>query len=240
MIHRLLPLGCIAGLLVLASPRWASAETAVLEPDRDATLYESAGGTLANGSGDHLFFGRTDQGSDFRRRALLRFDIASAIPAGATVTSVSLAFAVDRIRDASPRTVALHRCGASWGEGPSNAGGNEGRGGGAAAGDATWIHRTLPSVLWTNPGGDFAPSASATVAVGSTGPYTVTSTAALVGDVQAWIDAPATNAGWVVIGDETTERTAKRSAPARRSRASSPTSATRSARRSTASSRRWG
>jgi hypothetical protein len=52
------------------------------------------------------------------------------------------------------------------------------------------------------PGGDFAPPASASQAVAGTGDY-VWSGAGLVADVQAWIDAPAENHGWILVADET-------------------------------------
>jgi hypothetical protein len=78
--------------LAAASP--ALAETAALAPMMDATLYEDAEGDLANGSGSYLFVGRTNQ--PLARRALLAFDIAGAIPAGSTVTSVELQIEVSR------------------------------------------------------------------------------------------------------------------------------------------------
>ncbi len=42
------------------------------------------------------------------------------------------------------------------------------------------------------------------------GAYTWSSTAQLVGDVQFWLDSPATNFGWTIVGDESTIGTAKR------------------------------
>ena len=45
-------------------------------------------GSLANGAGDYFFAGETAVGS--KRRALLRFDVASAIPAGSTIVSAAL------------------------------------------------------------------------------------------------------------------------------------------------------
>ena len=96
------------------------------------------------------------------------------------------------------------------GEGSSNASGQEGRGANAATGDATWIHRFSATNLWDSPGGDFDPTASASLSVGATGSYTWPSSANLVADVQRWVDDPETNFGWILIGNEGSSRTAKR------------------------------
>lgn len=203
---------CAAAVLCAVAalpPASAAADTLALAPDRDNTLFEDAAGSLSNGAGDRLFAGRSDQGSGSRRRALVRFDV-STVPAGATVTSARLSFNVSRSRGSDNRTISIHRLTAGWGEGSSNASGQEGRGASSTSGDATWQHRSFPNQTWSTSGGDFAGTASATVAVGGTGPYAVASTAALVADVQRWIDTPNSNAGWIFIGNESTTRTAKR------------------------------
>ncbi len=66
---------------------------------------------------------------------------------------------------------------------------------------------------WSIPGGDFVADASATQTVSGPGfpaptPYTWSS-AAMVADVQSWLDAPGSNFGWIMIGDESTATTAK-------------------------------
>jgi hypothetical protein len=58
-------------------------------------------------------------------------------------------------------------------------------------------------------GGDFSVTASASESVGDIGAYVWTS-AQMVVDVQSWLDNPATNFGWLVLGDESTSPTAKR------------------------------
>jgi len=81
----------------------------------------------------------------------------------------------------------------------------------AAIGDATWIHRFYNTTFWAAPGGDFVVTASATTTVGSVvGFYTWGPTAGMVADVQTWLDAPAANFGWLLLGNETTTTTAKR------------------------------
>jgi len=63
---------------------------------QDNTLYENATGAVSNGAGDYFFTGRTREG--FKRRAVIKFDIASNIPAGATITSVTLHLYMSRSR----------------------------------------------------------------------------------------------------------------------------------------------
>ena len=68
-------------------------------------------------------------------------------------------------------------------------------------GDATWIHTFFDTGAWTNPGGDFAAAPSAVLSVGAVGFFTWSS-AQMVADVQAWLDDPSTNFGWMVRGAE--------------------------------------
>jgi hypothetical protein len=110
--------------------------------------------------------------------------------------------------------MTLHRVTASWGEGTSLFsdpffGG--GIGAPATAGDATWLHRFYPSDLWTQPGGDFDPGPVASAVVPPTsGQYQWGSTAEMVSLVQSWVNAPASNFGFMLRGDETVSVTARR------------------------------
>ena len=191
----------------VGSPR---AATVSIAPAADATLYESATGALANGSGQFLFVGRTGQVAGLSlRRALIRFDVAGSIPAGSTINSVELKMTVSKTISGA-QTTNLHRVTADWGEGASQATGDEGGGVASATGDATWIHRTFNTTPWTTAGGDFAAGVSGTASVDGLGEYTWTSTAQMVADVQGWLNAPAGNFGWAVLGVETSASTAKR------------------------------
>ncbi len=139
------------------------------------------------------------------RRALLRFDLSS-IPSNATINAVTLRFVIDRAAIGSrlDDQARLHKVLAAWSEGNSN-GGTGGAGTPAASGDATWNVRffgALPSAPWTQPGGDFAVSASSSITIGGLGSYTVPSTPSLVQDVQNWLLTPASNFGWILIGPE--------------------------------------
>lgn len=185
------------------------AVTVSLGASRDTTLYDSPGSKLANGGGEYLFAGLTGQPE--ARRGLIAFDVASGVPAGVTVFSVELTLKMSRTGlPLFEATIAVHRATASWGEGATDATGNEGRGLDVLPGDATWEHRTYDDQLWATPGGDFEPSASATTAVRRLGLYTWGPTAAMVADVQAWLDDPGSNHGWAIVGDEEMHRGVKR------------------------------
>jgi len=179
-----------------------------LGSSQDNTLYEDATGALSNSAGQYFFVGRTAQLANSIRRGLIAFDIAGHIPPGSIIVSATLRFNMSRTI-AGPEPVELHTLTAGWGEGTSNAPGEGGSGTAATSGDATWIHGFYPSTLWTTPGGDFVVTASATTTVGSAGFYSWGTTTNMVADVQTWLDAPATNFGWLLLGNETTT-TAKR------------------------------
>jgi hypothetical protein len=179
-----------------------------LQPDRDNTLYEDSAGQLSNGAGQFVFAGLTNQPQ--ARRAALHFDVAgSQIPAGSTIDSVTLTLHMSRTAGGAA-TVSLHRFTTAWGEAGSNSPGAEGTGTVPESGDATWIHTFFDTGQWSNAGGDFVTAATASTVVQGTGFYTWASSADMVSDIQDWLDNPASNFGWIVIGDETTPVTAKR------------------------------
>ncbi len=191
--------------LMFACGTTTYADTATFAPSKDNTLVEDAAGASSNGMGPYFFVGKTAQGVILR--GVLAFDIGS-IPSGSTITGVALTLRVSMTL-AGNIPHSLHRLTKNWGEGTSSAA--AGTGTDATTGDATWIHTFYNSQLWTTPGGDFVGTASATQNVGSAGAsYTWGSTAGMVADVQQWLDTPAANFGWIVIGGESASRTAKR------------------------------
>ena len=143
------------------------------------------------------------------RRGVLAFDIAGNIPAGSTILGVTLSLNMSRTADNTARTIELHKLLADWGEGTSVAPGEEGDGAPATTNDATWRHRFFDTIFWTTEGGDFSATVSASQSVGAVGMY-MWSSSQMVADVQSWLSDPATNFGWLVLGDESVAATAKR------------------------------
>jgi hypothetical protein len=193
----------------------ATADNVSLVPSQDNTLYEVAvekpegqGQVLSNGAGEFFFAGLTARGGDIRR-GLLAFDVAGPVPAGSIITEVTLTLEMSKtIVGAS--TVELRRVTSDWGEGTSDAGDPGGGGAPATTDDATWLHTFFPSAFWVTEGGDFSATVTAAQSVGGNGPYTWGSTPEMVADVQSWLDNPATNFGWLVMGDEAVSPSAKR------------------------------
>ncbi|HPF13537.1 MAG: DNRLRE domain-containing protein [Planctomycetes bacterium] len=180
-------------------PAVAFGQTVVLTPQQDNTLYFSINpptGTLSNGSGTRIFCGATQTGD--ARRMLLQFDIASAIPAGSTINSVTLNLTAVQLSSGGPVTMqTVHRVTQAWGEGASIASGGQGGGTTAVPGDATWLHAMSPSTFWTTAGGDFDASPSATMAINAPGSSN-TSSSTMASDVQGWLDTPVANFGWLI------------------------------------------
>lgn len=184
------------------------------QPVADTTIFADATGapsaadwdSVSDSQGGSLWLGTTAGG--FVRRALLRFDLSS-IPAGQVVVSASLR--LYETRSVDDHEVHVHRLLAPWGEGPSN-GGTVGSGAPAQVGDATWRWSNFGVTEWAQRGGDFVAQSSAATLVGSApAPYTWSSTPGLVADVQGWLNQPAANFGWILIGAEPADnRTAKR------------------------------
>jgi hypothetical protein len=199
----------VCSVVALASTRAAIGESVSIElaPIKDATLTQDASEELGSGSSDSFFAGRVGSlGGGTRRRALIAFDIAAAIPAGSTIVSAQLVLQMTQTAS-GPQTVSLFRVVSSWSEGPSFSGG--GQGVPAQPGDCTWKYRLYPDVLWSTQGGDFVATASASLVVNQTASYAWSSTG-MRNDVQAWLDQPLTNFGWLLRGNEAVQKTVKK------------------------------
>jgi hypothetical protein len=193
----------------------AKANVIVIIPDnKDATIFEDPANN-SNGAGPEMYAG--DNGAGSPRRALLEFNIAANVPKGATINSVQLTLVLAMVagqgggnEDMTPRDIALHTLLKDWGEGTTN---GAGQGQMANPGDATWnqnFFNANPNVnRWTNKGGDFTAAASADTIVSQNvgAPYMWGSTPGMVTDVQNWLNAPGSNFGWILVGDEVGMRT---------------------------------
>jgi hypothetical protein len=175
---------------------------------KDNTLYENAEGVLSNGRGQHFFAGKTaPKVGPFIRRGLVGFDL-SGLPDGSLITAAGVQLHMSKSISGAA-DVSLHKTTADWGEGDSDAPGEEGAGALAQTGDATWLHTFFDTELWATAGGDFAAAASATTAVDGTGTYEWSSPQ-ILSDVQTCLATPDIACSWLVMGDETQDTTAKR------------------------------
>lgn len=173
----------------------AQGATISIHPTQDNSIYSSNTGN-SNALG-FLFAGLAGNGGV--QRALVQFDIASNIPAGAVINSASVDFALTKTHAGIDDLYELHSLTSAWGEGTSGIQSNGGGGFTATVGDATWLARIYNTSLWNLPGGDFASLASGTTTFGiNIGVYTFASQSGLVADVQNWLNAPASNFGWIL------------------------------------------
>jgi len=132
----ILALALTAPVAVFAAP--AAGDEITLLPTADATIYEDTFGNSGNGSGEYLHTGQDASGAV--KRSLLRFDIAGALPAGATIDAVSLRMFCSRTTSGAV-SVGLYRALDDWGEGDSNPPGNEDAPAPASPDDVTWVFR---------------------------------------------------------------------------------------------------
>src|ERR1700754_1276835 len=81
---------CLVAVLVSLVPSICWSATASLGASKDNSIFANNVDN-SNGGGAGIFVGTTNMmQSDSLRRGLIEFDVASAIPSGATITAVSL------------------------------------------------------------------------------------------------------------------------------------------------------
>jgi spore coat protein A len=170
----------------------------------DNILYESATGNLSNALGSQLYTGNNNTGI---RRTVVAFDL-SGLPNGVEIESAALKLYCNS-NSGSSIAVTAQKLLQDWGEGTSQANGNEGSGANSTTGDATWQHTFYNTSFWNTPGGQFSSVISASTTVNATGLFTWTSPQ-LQDDIESWINDPATNFGWIMRGDEATTNNTKR------------------------------
>src|SRR5262245_46657474 len=128
---------------------YAIAETVRLNPVADTTLFETA---PTNNLGRVISLASGTTARSKRSRALLRFDLTGAIPSNATVLNVSLVLSVVRAPSGGggvDSIFGVHRVLRGWNEGMKSSGS---LGAPAAFGETTWLARSHPSDLWSEPG----------------------------------------------------------------------------------------
>src|SRR5882762_4006397 len=104
----------LAAFLVAIGIRLASADTININPSKDNTLYQyvPADRDRSNALGNHFFTGETAMGE--LRRGVIAFDVAGNVPAGSTITGVTLTPSMSRTPNGTGRTAELHRLLAAW------------------------------------------------------------------------------------------------------------------------------
>jgi hypothetical protein len=203
---------CLADVVDLTPSQWGT----ILQVTGSAPSLQ-----LSNGLGD-IYVGRTNQDGQGPatisiRRGLVEFNVANYIPAGATITSVSMSMLDIRGLNGAP-TISLHCVTQAWTQGTSYFPG--GSGAPSTTGDVTWYYSSYnasnpsKSTPWTTPGGSFSSTVSGSAVDSDTNGteelVTWNSTQQMVADVQSWLNNPSTNYGWLLQGDEAEGQTAKR------------------------------
>lgn len=204
---------------VIADVLSADTFTVELRPSADTSLIEVK---PDNNTGGQSFVTAGTTQNITKNHGLFKFDVAGQVPAGATVTSASVAFEVTRqpVDGYDIGHFGLYRMLVSWGEGARlpEASTSPGLGAPAQLGEATWNHRFAGTAqTWAAPGGlagtDFTatPSSQEYVYVTYFSPYMFISSELMVEDVQQWVDHPESNFGWMLkVEDEDANFTARR------------------------------
>jgi len=199
-------LGCL--LLCMATEN-ATAATVSISASTDASLFERNPNNNFGGNADFPV-GTTRNGE--RSRGLVEFRPELGIPAGATILSATLHINVNKAPTIpASSTYEIRKVLMDWEEG--NKTGLTGQA--ATDNEVTWNHRITPLTGWSSAGSivgiDFSATASSTLSMGVLGPQSFVSTPQTVADVQAWLDEPSSNHGWVIMTrSEGTASTARR------------------------------
>lgn len=189
---------------------------------QDATLLGGSDATTNNSLADPGIFVGTD-GEGNPKRGLIEFNIAGSIPSGATITGVTLQMTVGQVAGSGgggsggtsgPETISLFDESQAWGQPTNFPGattfGGTGHGTAPDPGDATWNYAFYSTTPWTIAGGDWSSSLTDIADASVTGTLAsfTWSSAAMVTDVQNWLNDPSNNFGWVIKNaDETDIRT---------------------------------
>jgi endonuclease/exonuclease/phosphatase family metal-dependent hydrolase len=105
----------MAGIFLAATAVVASAQTTVTLSDETKVVYATLrSGSYANTNIRTLETRAADAGSDFQRRAMLKFDTENGIPSGANVTAATLTVTVKDASDDATRRVAAYQVTNSW------------------------------------------------------------------------------------------------------------------------------
>jgi hypothetical protein len=224
MLNRVLMFAASSAVLGMIFGGRVSAATIDLPAVQDATLLGGSDATGNKSLADPGIFVGTD-GQDNPKRGLIEFDIADNIPAGATITGVTLNLVLGQVAGSAgsigpgsgvQETISLYNESQAWGQ-PTNVANSTnfsgtGHGGNPQTGDATWNYAFYKTTAWSTAGGNYssglvdqADELVGTDIESNTLPLYSWSSSAMVADVQNWLDNPSSNFGWLLKNsDETT------------------------------------
>eukprot|EP00056_Hartaetosiga_gracilis_P001442 m.44957 g.44957 ORF g.44957 m.44957 type:complete len:298 (+) comp10643_c0_seq2:69-962(+) len=207
----------IVGVLVLlVFPRKVvnsvRVETIEFRSDKDTTICETEDASLSfsNARGDGLYIGKISQG--LARRSLVYFDVSELrgeLDTTSDIESASFILYERRINWPDDSTITVHRVLEPWDEGSSSAVGGKCQVSSSA--DASWTLRNVgTNVTWMGgAGGTFEETPSATIQVSIGDEEYIWTGTGLLEDVRKWINGSEPNYGWIVIGNEIEDQTAK-------------------------------
>jgi hypothetical protein len=220
----------LVGFAVLAVASFARASVVTVGAAKDAMIFGTSGDIdTGNASGKGPVLAAGADGSSNKNRALILYDVASAVPAGATITDVTMTLSLAQVAGSKAstylsRTFRLFDLRQAWGEGNSGLPTSSnltgvGQGYPRQTGDSTWDYAFYDANAsaggkWNAGsadlhGGNFAAIESG-VATFTTftvdTPYSWSSPA-MVGDVQNWLDGALPNNGWLIKSDLETSPT---------------------------------
>jgi hypothetical protein len=198
--------------LVAAGVSSVRADQLQLGAAQDAALLGGTDATTNQSLADPgMFVGTDGQGNP--KRGLIEFNIAQAVPAGATITGVQLQLTVGQVAGsgggttgggAGAETISIFDESQAWGQPTNFPGattfGGHGHGAAPLAGDATWNYAFYTTTPWTVAGGNWTSSLPDLADASVTGTLTsfTWSSPALEADVQKWLDHPTSNFGWLL------------------------------------------
>jgi hypothetical protein len=202
----------------LVSP--AAGGTVTLIPAADTTIMAFA---PDNNAGGRPWISAGSNRFSSPNRALLRFGIATNVPAGARITAATLSLSVTGIPidGYAVGVFDLHRLLRDWGEGNKNPINSPGQGLPAGTNEADWnTPFAYTTNVWGQPGAaegsDYAAAVTASQYFYDTtqSPYPFPGPSdddnPMIRDIQLWLDQPGTNFGWILLceneGDPLTAR----------------------------------
>ena len=171
--------------------------------DNQITGTGGADATWNRGSYENTAAGR-GASSSILQRALLKFDL-SAIPAGATIDSATLTLTCTGQSSTGSNTINAYKLLRAWSEGKESTY--------VLNADSSWNYSDY-STAWGTAGADNttndrSSSSMGSVAIGDACANQTHTISLDTATVSGWINAPVTNLGFILIGDESTNDSSK-------------------------------